>query len=84
MRDEDKLLQLWINLLPNRVKDNKNIDWEDIGFSCSDPTKDFRGVGILGLDLLLKITNSNSKKFYAKALEIHKDSINPRHWFFFA
>lgn len=79
MRDEDKLIQLWVNLKPKQME----LDWQEIGFQSQDPSKDFRGVGILALDLLLKITSPYSK-FYAKALEFYQDSQNKAHWYFFA
>jgi len=35
------------------LKSRKNNQWQDIGFQGDDPSTDFRGMGILGLDQLV-------------------------------
>ena len=77
-------MRLWKNLRPNTpLKDRKSMEWVDIGFQGKDPATDFRGAGTLGLQQLLAITDENSK-YRKEALRMYRDSINVKHWYFFA
>ena len=62
MEAEDKLFQLWINLLPNRAQEKRHfVEYEDIGFqNGEDVGKDFRGVGMMALEQLLQLTKEGS------------------------
>eukprot|EP00920_Eleutheroschizon_duboscqi_P029863 GHVT01072514.1.p1 GENE.GHVT01072514.1~~GHVT01072514.1.p1 ORF type:complete len:438 (+),score=96.91 GHVT01072514.1:300-1613(+) len=52
--------------------------WGDLGFQT--PLKDFRGVGILGVDCLLHFATKHKRR----AVEVLEESRNPSHWFPFA
>ena len=58
-------------------------DWKQVGFQGKDPATDFRGVGILGLDNLLAITDEGSP-YRDEAKKMYQDSINPECWYYFA
>ena len=47
---EDKLMRLWKNLRNDNLKERKTMQWVDIGFQGKDPSTDFRGAGMLGLE----------------------------------
>jgi hypothetical protein len=51
---EVKLLALWKALCPDIPLESRiTKQWQDIGFQGDDPSTDFRGMGILGLENLL-------------------------------
>ncbi|KAI6232079.1 ELMO domain-containing protein [Aphelenchoides besseyi] len=51
---EKMLHKLWSLLKPNEeLTARKTNQWQDIGFQGDDPSTDFRGMGILGLENLL-------------------------------
>ncbi|KAL7079474.1 hypothetical protein ACQ4LE_000992 [Meloidogyne hapla] len=51
---EKELLRLWALLKPNEPLISRlSNQWQDIGFQGDDPSTDFRGMGILGLDQLV-------------------------------
>ncbi|XP_065354211.1 ELMO domain-containing protein 2 [Calliphora vicina] len=51
---EQKLLELWKNLMPEQPLDGRiSKQWQEIGFQGDDPKTDFRGMGMLGLENLL-------------------------------
>ncbi|CAG8465132.1 17379_t:CDS:10 [Acaulospora morrowiae] len=51
---EKKLLELWDLLMPDETLENRYSEqWVKIGFQGKDPSTDFRGMGILGLDDLI-------------------------------
>ena len=56
--------------------------WIDIGFQGADPSTDFRGSGILGLDQLLSVTREEAYK--EKGLAMYQDSTDMEHWYFFS
>lgn len=60
--DEGKLEELWQLLLPGEERNGGRYskDWGRIGFQQSDPSSDFRGGGILGLDQLLYLARTRS------------------------
>lgn len=54
---ELKLMEIWNNLMPNvKLEARITKQWQDIGFQGDDPSTDFRGMGILGLENLLFFT----------------------------
>jgi ELMO domain-containing protein len=49
-------LQLWKQLRPGEsLRGNLTEQWTDIGFQTTDPSSDFRGMGMLGLHNLLHL-----------------------------
>jgi ELMO domain-containing protein len=67
---EDKLMRLWKNLRNDNLKERKTMQWVDIGFQGKDPSTDFRGAGMLGLEQLLAITDHGSD-YRKEALEMY-------------
>jgi hypothetical protein len=72
-REDHVLLlnELWNNLRPDKLRGmtennevNTNLissDWTEIGFQGSDPTTDFRGMGILGLTQLYYFSRNRNQ-----------------------
>uniref|UniRef100_T1J0J3 ELMO domain-containing protein n=1 Tax=Strigamia maritima TaxID=126957 RepID=T1J0J3_STRMM len=53
---ENKLIHLWNLLQPDTPLTSRvTKQWGDIGFQGDDPKTDFRGMGMLGLENLLKV-----------------------------
>lgn len=85
--DHDHLLRsLWSNLhslesnpsdQPPQIPDKK---WQDLGFQGADPSTDFRGMGVLGLDQLLAFTQIAPKS----AHNLWQQSRLGAAWFTFA
>ena len=65
--------------LKNRITDQ----WIEIGFQGKDPSTDFRGAGMLGLEQLLAITDAKSR-YREKSLKHFEVSINKDFWYFFS
>lgn len=78
---EKKLMELWNLLRPNiQLQSRRSKQWIQIGFQGDDPTTDFRGMGILGLDDLVYFC-----KYYKDlALETLAISNHTTAWFPFA
>jgi ELMO domain-containing protein len=76
------LEQLWQNLKPNQPRShNRNsAEWGQLGFQGHDPSTDFRGMGLLGLQQLEYF--SRRHPFEAQALLL--DSLKESHYFPFA
>lgn len=52
--DSSRLRDLWKSLKPGKTLESLHTkSWQDIGFQGSDPSTDFRGSAILGLDALI-------------------------------
>lgn len=50
---ESSLLNIWENLKPDTPLTARiSKQWEDIGFQGADPARDFRGMGVLGLEAI--------------------------------
>jgi len=80
---EAKLQKLWSTLKPDEaLSERLTKKWIDIGFQGADPSTDFRGSGILGLDQLLTVTTEEPYK--TTGLEMYQDSTNEAHWYFFS
>nr|CAG4646461.1 EOG090X0AMT [Macrothrix elegans] len=78
---EEKLLELWSNLMPERKLEARvSEDWKDIGFQGEDPKTDFRGMGMLGLENLLHFASCHSDV----ARHVLSHSNHPQHGYFFA
>ncbi|CEG73993.1 hypothetical protein RMATCC62417_09270 [Rhizopus microsporus] len=78
---EDKLLQLWNKLMPNKSLQSRiTKQWIDIGFQGNDPATDFRGMGIQGLDDLLFF----AEHYPAHARSILEHANDPLQWYPFA
>uniref|UniRef100_A0A182VYW3 ELMO domain-containing protein n=1 Tax=Anopheles minimus TaxID=112268 RepID=A0A182VYW3_9DIPT len=79
---EAKLLLLWKLLvgdemvLTGRITDQ----WQHIGFQGDDPSTDFRGMGVLGLDNLLFL----AQNYNGTARHLLSHSHHPKHGYFFA
>ncbi|OII76921.1 ELMO CED-12 family protein [Cryptosporidium andersoni] len=77
LEDHNMLLnQLWECYYPNKSQ----IKWEVLGFQQSDPSSDFRGVGILALICLLYFSLAHS----AESKLIHDECSNSKYWYSFA
>ena len=75
-----ELQSLWTNLSGTPVPSIPDIKWQEIGFQGSDPSTDFRGMGVLGLDQLLAFTQIAPKS----AHNIWQQSNLGSAWFTFA
>lgn len=54
---ENKLMEIWKNLMPDiKLEARITKQWQDIGFQGDDPSTDFRGMGLLGLENFLFFT----------------------------
>ncbi|KAH9505686.1 ELMO domain-containing protein 2 [Bulinus truncatus] len=78
---EAKLLQLWEvyndgKSLPGRI----GAHWTELGFQGHDPSTDFRGMGILGLEQLLYF----AKNYPKEARHVLSQSHHPKFGFSFA
>jgi hypothetical protein len=50
---EKKLMELWSFLMPGKqLSARKSTDWQRIGFQGTDPATDFRGMGVLGMNMM--------------------------------
>jgi len=73
---EAKLMRLWTNLMNDRkLTARESTEWVDVGFQGKDPSTDFRGAGVLGLEQLLAITDVGSP-YREHALKMYQDSTN--------
>eukprot|EP01031_Cornospumella_fuschlensis_P029965 gene29965-36191_t len=54
-RHMEMLVEFW-----RSMKGNKTIDWLELGFQGSDPSTDFRSMGILALTQLIHFSNNRS------------------------
>ncbi|XP_077448847.1 ELMO domain-containing protein 1 isoform X3 [Stigmatopora argus] len=78
---EDMLMKLWKELRPDTPLTGRiSKQWCEIGFQGSDPKTDFRGMGLLGLHVLLYFAEHDK----AAALQMLHDSLLPKHNFSFA
>ncbi|CAG2104667.1 unnamed protein product [Medioppia subpectinata] len=76
-----KMLQnLWNQLMDEPLTAMQTKQWSDIGFQGDDPSTDFRGMGLLGLDNLLFFTTV----YREPARHILQHSLHPQHGFPFA
>ena len=76
-----KMLEnLWIQLSDEPLRGMVSKQWTDIGFQGDDPSTDFRGMGLLGLDNLLFF----STVYKEAARHILQHSLHPIHGFPFA
>lgn len=79
-------MELWKNLKPDTdLGERLTEKWIDIGFQAKDPATDFRGAGLLGLELLHRTTGGSSTtktskenvfKFTDQVKNIYADSVN--------
>ena len=59
-----KLLQLWSLAEPGKAAiPVVSPEWRTIGFQADDPSTDFRGAGVMGLDCLLYVANHHGVIF---------------------
>lgn len=85
-RDIVLLQSLWTNLRAESSDDHDacpgipDKKWQDLGFQGSDPSTDFRGMGLLGLDQLLAYTQIAPKS----AHNLWQQSKLGSAWFTFA
>ena len=71
--------EFWQNMRPNNTR-TKPEEWGDVGFQGLDPTTDFRGLGLLGLQQLVYF----SKIHPEEARKVLLVSNHPRRYFPFA
>lgn len=59
------LRQFWMTVFPTEVisEDLKSSKWKEIGFQNTDPSSDFRGAGVFGLEQLLYISTTYPQEF---------------------
>ncbi|KAF2077957.1 hypothetical protein CYY_000757 [Polysphondylium violaceum] len=61
---EALLMKLWTLTYPNVKLENRvSEQWKLMGFQGTDPTTDFRGMGIFGLDNLVHMAEHHNDKF---------------------
>eukprot|EP00007_Cunea_sp_BSH-02190019_P006531 CAMPEP_0174242234 /NCGR_PEP_ID=MMETSP0417-20130205/26970_1 /TAXON_ID=242541 /ORGANISM="Mayorella sp, Strain BSH-02190019" /LENGTH=295 /DNA_ID=CAMNT_0015321599 /DNA_START=138 /DNA_END=1022 /DNA_ORIENTATION=+ len=78
---EKKLLRLWSAFKPDTPLSARVCkDWGDLGFQGSDPATDFRGMGVLGLEMLLFLAETFPSE--ARAALLH--SQHPTYYYPFA
>lgn len=78
---EAKLLAFWKALMPDTPLESRiTKQWQDIGFQGDDPSTDFRGMGILGLENLLYFAT----KYPGTARHVLSHSHHPRYGYTFA
>jgi len=69
---EERLMLLWSTLQPDRQLDARRSEmWADIGFQGHDPATDFRGMGMLGLETLLYISQQSTSAQHLLAAAGH-------------
>lgn len=79
---EAMLIQLWNNLCPGEKLENRfSKQWQKIGFQGKDPATDFRGMGILSLDMLLYFSKNHSKESRKCMIRAQEDEVS---WFSWA
>jgi hypothetical protein len=71
--------ELWVNMRPGVMRRGPS-DWGEIGFQGTDPSTDFRGLGLLGLHQLLHF----SRHHPAEARQVLLVANHPRRYFPFA
>ena len=78
-KHEEVLYKLWQNLMPNTNLPSRICEeWNLIGFQGTNPETDFRGMGYLGLYILMKFSeNNNFNNTGEKARRILKNSKGP-------
>jgi ELMO domain-containing protein len=77
------IMKLWNVLRPNEPMEQKiSKKWSQIGFQGSDPSTDFRGMGLLSLINLVYFTTNLSLDTYAKS--IYSRSLHPQFGYSFA
>lgn len=65
---ETSLLQIWSNLKDEPLESRKSEQWKQLGFQGKDPKTDFRGMGRLALEAILKFSqDTRAKNFILKA-----------------
>ncbi|KAF2073136.1 hypothetical protein CYY_005552 [Polysphondylium violaceum] len=69
---ENHLRQLWSLLYPNEEYQKKSTRWKDFGFQSDDPTRDFRGMGMLGLLNLIHLVKHH-KNWVDETLSLNRD-----------
>ncbi|KAJ1538097.1 hypothetical protein HK096_001794, partial [Nowakowskiella sp. JEL0078] len=74
---ERKLELLWTLYKPDVPYQRITKNWTSIGFQGSDPSTDFRGMGLLGLDDLIYFMKNHKEK----ATRVLNTSTRPAAWF---
>ena len=78
------LQELWDTLRPQDPKPEKiTKKWIDIGFQGQDPSTDFRGTGLKGLEMLYEIAVTN-QRYTDLSQKMYAHSTCSETWFFFA
>ncbi|KYQ93582.1 hypothetical protein DLAC_11607 [Tieghemostelium lacteum] len=75
---EEKLEEIWSSLRPGiRRKARLTSEWGDIGFQGKDPSTDFRGMGILGLENLHYLSTQHNEKAQLILTQANTKSVYP-------
>ncbi|EFA77800.1 engulfment and cell motility ELM family protein [Heterostelium album PN500] len=69
---ETYLTELWTCLYPDLPFEKKSPLWKDFGFQSEDPTRDFRGMGLLGLLNLIYLVK-NHRPWVDSVLKENRD-----------
>ncbi|KAG8237659.1 hypothetical protein J437_LFUL017553 [Ladona fulva] len=78
---EEKLLLLWSLLKPDEQLEARiSKQWQEIGFQGDDPTTDFRGMGLLGLENLIFF----AREYPKAARHVLSHSRHPNYGFVYA
>jgi hypothetical protein len=61
--DNALLERLWTNMMPNVKRSRVFVseEWGELGFQGKDPTTDFRGMGLLGLEQLVYFSEKRTE-----------------------
>ena len=59
------LRQFWMIVFPTEIlpENSKSAKWKEIGFQNTDPSSDFRGAGVFGLEQLLYLSTTYPQEF---------------------
>lgn len=76
------LNRFWDNMKPNKTRSGGLVtaEWGEVGFQGTDPSSDFRGMGLLGL---IQLTYFSTHRTNA-AIEVLRESNHQRRYFPFA
>lgn len=77
------LRTLWSKLMPKQqpLTTLKSNQWSDVGFQGDDPATDFRGMGMLALELLVHMTKHHQEDLVQRILQRPDDDL---YFYFFA